>query len=112
MKISKLKIENLFGIEQLELDGKSVELTGSNGVGKSSVLDAIRLALTNNSKRKYVVKNGKTEGRIFVKLDDGTSIDRKKRIDKSDYKSIKDEKLQDFYEHSDALRPVISNGRL
>ena len=57
MKISKLKIENLFGIEQLELDGKSVELTGSNGVGKSSVLDAIRLALTNNSKRKYVVKN-------------------------------------------------------
>ena len=42
MKISKLKIENLFGIEQLELDGKSVELTGSNGVGKSSVLDAIR----------------------------------------------------------------------
>lgn len=91
MKISKLKIENLYGIEQLELDGKSVELTGSNGVGKSSVLDAIRLALTNNSKRKYVVKNGQTEGRIFVKLDDGITIDRKKRTDKSDYKSIKDE---------------------
>lgn len=91
MKISKLKIENLFGIEQLELDGKSIELTGSNGVGKSSVLDAIRLALTNNSKRKYVVKNGQTEGRIFVKLDDGITIDRKKRTDKSDYKSIKDE---------------------
>ena len=53
MKISKLKIENLYGIEQLELDGKSIELTGTNGAGKSSVLDAIRLALTNNSKRKY-----------------------------------------------------------
>lgn len=90
MKISKLKIENLYGIEELELDGNSVELTGSNGVGKSSVLDAIRLALTNNSKRKYIVKNGQTEGRIFVKLDDGTTIDRKKRTDKADYKSIKD----------------------
>ena len=90
MKISKLKIENLYGIEQLELDGKSIELTGTNGAGKSSVLDAIRLALTNNSKRKYIVKNGETEGRVLVKLDDGTTIDRKKRTDKSDYKSIKD----------------------
>ena len=51
MKITKLQIENLYGIEQLELDGKSIELTGTNGAGKSSVLDAIRLALTNNSKR-------------------------------------------------------------
>ena len=58
MRISKISIENLYGIEQLELDGKSIELTGSNGMGKSSVLDAIRLALTNNSKRKYIVKNG------------------------------------------------------
>lgn len=91
MKISKLKIENLYGIEQLELDGKSIELAGTNGVGKSSVLDAIRLALTNNSKRKYIVKNGEKEGRVLVKLDDGTTIDRKKRTDKSDYKSIKDD---------------------
>lgn len=91
MKISKLKIENLYGIEQLELDGKSIELTGTNGAGKSSVLDAIRLALTNNSRRKYIVKNGESEGRVLVKLDDGTIIDRKKRTDKSDYKSIKDE---------------------
>lgn len=90
MKISKLKIENLYGIEELELGDKSVELTGNNGVGKSSVIDAIRLALTNNSKRKYIVKNGETEGRIYVKLDDGITIDRKKRTDKSDYKSIKD----------------------
>lgn len=91
MKISNLRIENLYGIEHIDLDGKSIELTGSNGAGKSSVLDAIRLALTNNSRRKYIVKNGETEGRVLVKLDDGTTIDRKKRTDKSDYKSIKDE---------------------
>ena len=90
MKVTKLKIKNLYGIEELNLDGKSIELVGSNGVGKSSVLDAIRLALTNNSKRKYIVKKGETEGSVYVELDNGITIDRKKRTDKSDYKSIKD----------------------
>ena len=91
MKITQLKIENLYGIEEIDLNGKSVELIGSNGVGKSSVLDAVRLALTNNSKRKYIVRNGQTEGRVYVKLNNGITIDRKKRTNKSDYKSIKDE---------------------
>lgn len=90
IKVTKLKIKNLYGIEELNLDGKSIELVGSNGVGKSSVLDAIRLALTNNSKRKYIVKKGETEGSVYVELDNGITIDRKKRTDKSDYKSIKD----------------------
>ena len=108
MKISKLKIENLYGIEQLELDGKSIELTGTNGAGKSSVLDAIRLALTNNSKRKYIVKNGETEGRVLVKLDDGTTIDRKKRTDKSDYKSIKDENGNEINSPETFLKDIFT----
>lgn len=108
MKISKLKIENLYGIEQLELDGKSIELTGTNGAGKSSVLDAIRLALTNNSKRKYIVKNGETEGRVLVKLDDGTTIDRKKRTDKSDYKSIKDENGNEINSPESFLKDIFT----
>jgi exonuclease SbcC len=108
MKITNLKIESLFGIEQLELDGKSVELTGSNGVGKSSVLDAIRLALTNNSKRKYIVKNGQREGKIYVKLDDGTTIERKKRTDKSDYKSIKDGNANDIASPESFLKDIFT----
>lgn len=108
MRITKLKVENLYGIEQLELDGKSVELSGSNGMGKSSVLDAIRLALTNNSKRKCIVKNGKNEGRIFVQFDDGTTIDRKKRTDKSDYKSIKDEKGNDINSPENFLKEIFT----
>lgn len=108
MKISKLKIENLYGIEQLELDGKSIELTGTNGAGKSSVLDAIRLALTNNSKRKYIVKSGETEGRVLVKLDDGTVIDRKKRTDKSDYKSIKDENGNEINSPETFLKDIFT----
>jgi exonuclease SbcC len=108
MKISKINIEKLYGIEQLELDGKSIELTGSNGVGKSSVLDAIRLALTNNSKRKYIVKNGQKEGKIYVKLDDGTTIERKKRTDKSDYKSIKDGNGNDIASPESFLKDIFT----
>ena len=42
MKIVKLKIRNLFGIREYEAGGESVELSGKNGVGKSSVIDAIK----------------------------------------------------------------------
>lgn len=89
MKISKIKIRNLFGITEQELDGHSVELTGENGVGKSSVIDAIRYALTNKSDRKYIIRNGENEGEIIVETDSGLSIDRKAKTTQSDYKSIK-----------------------
>ena len=55
MKIAKLKIKNLFGISEFEADGRSIELLGANGTGKTSVLDSIRLALTNSSDREYIV---------------------------------------------------------
>ena len=89
MKISKIKIKNLFGITEQELDGKSIEISGANGVGKTSILDAIRYALTNSSDRDYIVKNGENEGEIIIETDTGLSIDRKKRTNSSDYKSIK-----------------------
>lgn len=89
MKISKIKISNLFGIKEINLDGKDIELSGANGVGKTSILDAIRYALTNSSDRDYIVKKGETEGEILIETDTGLSIDRKKRIQSSDYKSIK-----------------------
>lgn len=89
MRISKVKISNLFGIKEQSLDGKSVEITGSNGKGKTSILDAIRYALTNNSERDYIVKKGESEGEILIETDTGLSINRKKRTQSSDYKSIK-----------------------
>lgn len=89
MRISKIKISNLFGIKEQSLDGKSVEITGSNGKGKTSILDAIRYALTNNSERDYIVKKGESEGEILIETDTGLSINRKKRTQSSDYKSIK-----------------------
>jgi len=90
MRTSKIIIKNLFGITEKELDGKSVEITGNNGVGKTSIIDAIRFGLTNSSDRKYIIKKGESEGEIFIETDSGLSIDRKKRTDKADYKSIKE----------------------
>ena len=66
-----------------------MELSGKNGTGKSSVLDAIKYALTNKSDREYIVHKGETEGEIIVETDTGLSIDRKSRTNKADYKSVK-----------------------
>lgn len=87
--ITKIKIKNLFGIREYEADGSSLELSGKNGTGKSSVLDAIKYALTNKSDRDYIVRKGETEGEIIVETDTGLSIDRKARTNKADYKSVK-----------------------
>lgn len=94
MKISKIKIKNLFGIKEYEQDGASVELSGTTGVGKTSVIDAIRYALTNKSNREYIVRNGETEGEILIETDTGLSIDRKPRTNRADYKSVKQNGLE------------------
>ena len=89
MNITKIKIRNLFGIKEYEADGKSVELSGKNGAGKTSVIDAIRYALTNKSDREYVIRNGETEGEILIETDNGLRINRKPRTQQADYKSVK-----------------------
>lgn len=90
MRTTKIKIKNLFGITETELDGTSVEISGTNGIGKTSVIDAIRYALTNSSERDYIIRNGASEGEIIVETDTGVTIARKKRTGKADYKSVKE----------------------
>lgn len=90
MRTTKIKIKNLFGITETELDGRSVEITGANGVGKTSVIDAFRYALTNKSDRNIIVRKGEKEGEIIVETDTGLCIDRKKRTEQADYKSVKE----------------------
>lgn len=89
MKITKIRIKNLFGISEYEADGANRELAGRNGVGKSSVIDAIKYALSNKSDRKYIVRNGETEGEVLIETDTGLRINRKARTNQADYKSVK-----------------------
>ena len=51
---------------------------------------AIRYALTNDSERDYIVRNGESEGEILIETDTGLLINRKKRSQQADYKSVKD----------------------
>lgn len=90
MRTTRIKIKNLFGIREMELSGSDIELIGKKGTGKTSVIDAIRYALTNSSDRDYIVRNGETEGEIIIETDTGLVIDRKKRTNKSDYRSVKE----------------------
>lgn len=89
MKVTKINIKSLFGISELGLDGRSIEASGKNGVGKTSIIDAIRYALTNKSERDYVIKQGEVEGEIFIETDTGLSVHRKARTQQTDYKSVK-----------------------
>lgn len=90
MKTSRIKIKSLFGISEQQIGAKSVEITGKKGTGKTSVIDAIRYALTNSSERDWIVKNGENEGEIIVETDSGLTIDRKARTNKADYISVKE----------------------
>ncbi len=90
MRTTRVKIKNLFGITETELDGRSVEITGTNGTGKTSVIDALRYGLTNQSDRKLIVREGASEGEIIIETDTGLMIDRRKRSEQADYKSVKE----------------------
>lgn len=90
MKTAKIKITNLFGIRELSLGGASVEISGPKGTGKTSVLDAIRYALTNKSGRDLIVRQGADAGEILIETSNGLTIDRKVKVgDKSGRVSIK-----------------------
>ena len=93
MKVTKIIVRNLFGIKALDLDGKSVEMSGPKGTGKTSALDAIRYALTNRSERDYIIRQGAEEGEILIETDTGLSIDRKTRTNKADYVKVRDGSL-------------------
>lgn len=90
MRTSRIKIKSLFGISEQQIGSNSVEITGKKGTGKTSIIDAIRYALTNSSERDWIVKNGENEGEIIVETDSGLTINRKARTNKADFISVKD----------------------
>lgn len=71
MKTTKITIKNLFGIRETTLDGKSVEISGPKGSGKTSVRDAIRYALANRSDWDYIVHQGADESEIILETNTG-----------------------------------------
>src|SRR5437868_841390 len=73
--IRKVILEDIGAFERLELDfskDKWKVLLGDNGVGKSTVLKAIAVAVIGSDSRSYagrLVRAGKTRGRITLSTD-------------------------------------------
>ena len=71
LKISKINIHNLLGIEDLEVTptGNIIEVSGRNGRGKSSVLESIKGALGISDYSK-LLRNGEESGQVTLDLGD------------------------------------------
>lgn len=77
MQISKIKIRNILGLEQLEIQpGKITVLSGRNATGKSSVFAAIRAGLGGGHDAELIHK-GADEAEVVLVLDDGTDITKR-----------------------------------
>lgn len=77
MKLTKLAIHNFEGLESLEMTPADLTIIeGHNGAGKTSVLDAIRVAFTNKGERSLLVRDGATQGLILFELSDGSIGER------------------------------------
>lgn len=75
MKASLLKIENILGIEQIEIKLGSVTMAeGGNGVGKTSIVEALRSLFEGGSHEATILRNGADRGEIVLVLDDGSSL--------------------------------------
>jgi ABC-type cobalamin/Fe3+-siderophores transport system ATPase subunit len=77
MKINKITISSILGIDQLTVEaGKFTEISGKNGQGKTSVLEAIKAALRTGHDAT-LLRKGKEKGEIVLVLDDGAEIQKR-----------------------------------
>lgn len=94
MHVSLVTIRNILGIEELTFDaGQFNAITGANGKGKTSILEAIKAALKGGHD-STLLRNGATEGEIVLLLEDGQEIHKRVTPDKTDLAIIKDGKKQ------------------
>lgn len=75
MKASLLRIENILGIEQIEIKLGSVTMAeGGNGVGKTSIVESLRSLFEGGSHEATLLRNGAERGEIVLVLDDGSTL--------------------------------------
>lgn len=74
MRVQKISIRNVMGIEALDFEpGRITVIEGGNGAGKSSVLEAIKAAL-GGGKDATLLRKGTQKGEVVLLLDDGSTI--------------------------------------
>lgn len=92
MKISKLQIKNFIGIQDLTVEpGKVNIIKGKNANGKTSILEAIEKAFTNNDRRPQIIRDGAESALILVETDAGLTV-RRSITQKGTSLTVKDDK--------------------
>jgi len=76
-RVARLRIQDFRGIETLDLEPGAVTLAeGGTGAGKTSILEALQVALSNAGQHPRLVREGADYAVILVELDDGTEVKR------------------------------------
>lgn len=76
MKIQHLRISNILGISELELSPQGfTQISGPNGTGKTSVLEAIKAVLSSGHDAT-LLRKGADKGEVVLVLDDGTELSK------------------------------------
>lgn len=86
MQINKIAISNILGINEMEFKaGKYIEISGKNGVGKTSIIEAIKAAIGHGANNATLLRNGAKEGEVVLEFDNGDIL-KQTISDKSDIK--------------------------
>lgn len=109
MKVSHLRISNILGIDELEFSPAGFnEISGQNGTGKTSVLEAIKAA-TGTGHDATLLRKGADKGEVVLVLEDGTEIQRRVTASSSKTDVLRDgKKVQKPGEAIKALVDTLS----
>jgi DNA repair exonuclease SbcCD ATPase subunit len=78
MKIALIKIKDVLGIEDLEFNpGKVNVISGKNGTGKTSILEAIKAVTKGSAHDATLLRKGATQGEVVLVMDDGSMIQKR-----------------------------------
>lgn len=79
MRVARIRVSNVMGIEELEIDnpGSITTVEARNGKGKTSLIEAIR-SVVDGGHDATLLRNGADVGEVVLVLDDETEI--RKRI--------------------------------
>ena len=81
MKVTNVSIANFRGVQHLTLaPGVITVIKGPNGIGKTSILDAVRSVARGGDEGD--IRDGAGERRVELTLEDGTSIVRSQKVGK------------------------------